>query len=1264
MKTNRSPDQLLSMHFRNSRSLPLLFLLISLLLTPFLEARKPRPKNVDLTQGGKPHDKSIFNVGPTGLRGWAFHLGVDTSESRQILVQEVAEKSPADGIFKVGDVILGVNGRGKQPTKFSSDARKSMAEAITEAEARDPANLNLLRWRAGSTEAVELKLETLGSYSATAPYACPKSEKILGKGLEALYQANDPGTWNLGILVFLAADNPHNPNNDKYQAKAKEWAHNMILEEEEIADLKSDRLRNQGKTAWNHSYYLVTLGEYYLKTRDQLIYPTLEAYAICFAKNQSWFGTTGHKYSDKRPDGGNNGPISGYGAINGSGVAGFYGMVLAERAGVKAPELRSAIRRSENFFASFRDKSGIPYGEHSYGTGGGMYDMNGKNSTAALAFSLLDDRKKEAKFFGRMAMASSADREHSHAGPFFNYVWPALGAAALGKKPASHYLKRTLWLNDLDRRWDGKIVHSHYGHSPKYRNFSAEITTLLTYALPLRQIIMTGRAQDPSLKLSASDYASTVAAEDFKPSKANPDQLIEALKSWSPVVRSKTLKELKKRYERSDDKKVIIPKLHALLKDPTADRIQKASACLAVGMVADDTSSNLLAEKLLDRDSYVRFAAAYGLRYVSTESKMKHLNTILEVTAKTIKPIFPIDDDDPLQFAHHQLAMLLFYDGNAYGPKGVLAKSIKGVDRKLLWPAVRAVAKTPAGQGRSTVGSIYKQLTQDEVVELADAIIESVRLSAPADAMFAKGVRARGVDALEKYGFAEGIALGTAIGDRDSKHAAKVLGKYGAAALDGEMDVLQFLLYKRATRGVDYNATLKAIMNDSKPRKLALLKEIRSITPSSSTLQQPTKALGLTVDGVNHAITQERTLYTWSQVYGPDSVDFSPNATAGSKNTTATFRNRKPGKYQFKVTMTDELGYSSTNEVVEVTYLDRNGKLPASNQPPLAKAITVFAESGVATLIELNGEDPEGEDLAFLIVEQPRHGQIKGTGKHLRYTSNYGYEGDDSFSYRVIDGQGIETLSNVSIRVTKEGVGASVYEPFDYPLGLLDKLPTKGLGLKGKWRAENKKYMMTSGSYAYPALPSKGNKIQSPAWGRSARAICAIREDVLGRDQLLKDGGELWFSFYVGMVGVNRTNGVMSLGLMHQKDSAKASVGVELRRSQLMATINDLSGTSEMPSRGGEMTMPSEKPHLIVGRAQWGKTSEDEDTVEIFRVIDLEKFGPTLLKNPVSIQKGKIDQSLLDSIYFVYSEKFVIDEIRVGVNFKSVLLGTIEQTEE
>ena len=145
----------------------------------------------DLTQSSTVDRTRTYNLGATGLRGWIYTRpanffescqGRTTTASRQILVTHVGAKSPADGVMKVDDVILGAGGK-----PFTDDARKSIAYAIQEAEKETNGGiLKLTRWRAGKTEEVQLKLRVMGTYSDTAPYNCPKSKRILDEACKVL----------------------------------------------------------------------------------------------------------------------------------------------------------------------------------------------------------------------------------------------------------------------------------------------------------------------------------------------------------------------------------------------------------------------------------------------------------------------------------------------------------------------------------------------------------------------------------------------------------------------------------------------------------------------------------------------------------------------------------------------------------------------------------------------------------------------------------------------------------------------------------------------------------------------------------------------------------------------------------------------------------------------------------------------------------------------------------------------------------------------
>src|SRR4051812_30963123 len=159
---------------------PTTLLCAILLALPLVGRGAEKPPMPDFTKGDKPSEVHDWTLGPTGARGWIFTANGHSRDARQILVTEVAKGSPVDGMLDVGDVILGVDGK-----NFSGDARVQFANAIAAAES-EKGTLRLLRWRAGKPETVEVKLAVLGSYSATAPYACAKSKRIFELGCASL----------------------------------------------------------------------------------------------------------------------------------------------------------------------------------------------------------------------------------------------------------------------------------------------------------------------------------------------------------------------------------------------------------------------------------------------------------------------------------------------------------------------------------------------------------------------------------------------------------------------------------------------------------------------------------------------------------------------------------------------------------------------------------------------------------------------------------------------------------------------------------------------------------------------------------------------------------------------------------------------------------------------------------------------------------------------------------------------------------------------
>jgi hypothetical protein len=970
----------------------------------------------DLTAGGVPNNTRTTNLGPTGMRGWVYHvnsggISANTGESRQIQVTAVDNGSPAHGVLAANDVILGANGTGADPAPFSSDARKSLALAIADAEARSPAMLKLLRWRSGTTTTVEITLRTMGAYSATAPYNCPKSSLILTEGAQWVFNNETSGRYSFGALSLLATGNA------AYATKVRNEARAKVPGASTRAQMMSDTRDATSMITWERGHTLVFLAEYYLAsgdspaTRDAQVLPGIEAYAVNIAKNSSLFGTVGHIFAEKFSDGSPNGPMGGvYGPVNSSGMPCFLGLLLARECGITHPSIQPAIDRASLFFASYTGRGAIPYGEHEPAY---SHEGNGRSGLAALIFALEDTRVDAGKFFAKMATAAPSERENGHTGSFFNYLWAPLGAAAGGEAAAAEHFKRISWHLDLCRRWNGAFVYDCLnGEGPNsgatYNDFRMSTAALLVYALPLRQLHITGRGHDPERFLSAADVADAAAADDYSVAAGTTTQLIADTGNWSPKIRRLAAIELKARGVSTAQRE----QLQAIAANSTLPAHARAGACDALGRIANSASATVLASLLKDPENYVRYASAEALRYLSTSARQSVLTQVLEATVETAKPWQPIDAEDPLQFAHGRLAVLLFYGGSAYGPKGIIWNNLSGVDRNLLYPAIRAVAASPLGFTRNNLQWTYPLLSEADMRGVAGAVVDSVREVAPSDKMFASTVRQKGFDLLEKFNVAEGVPSGLKYmveanaGDRTA--ALQTLKRYAASytTVTPEPDVIAAVTpFLNATGGnAEQNASVKlaaqdvlnAIAADTNPRTLVPFKAITSVVADQPQLTLPANSTVLRVSSYDHA--QGDTIFTWRKLSGPGEVTFTPNASADAATSNVRFDNAA-GIYQFEVRMSDSRRLTEAYGTVSIILANASGTLPPMPNPATFATAPVSISDSAIHMTATTGSSPNGPvQYLFTEVSGNPGGTSSGwqsspayTDTGLNPTTNYRY---------------------------------------------------------------------------------------------------------------------------------------------------------------------------------------------------------------------------------------------------------------------------------
>lgn len=741
--------------------------------TTLVAADAVPPHNPDLTWDGTPDGSHDWTLGPTGARGWMFGRGGQTAEARQILVTAVAQGSPAAGVLQVGDVILGVDDH-----RFHDDARILFALAITAAETEQGGGrLRLIRWREGEVQTVEIRLAVMGAYSDTAPFYCEKSRRVFERACDAIARrglqdvsiANDMN----GLALLASGKQEYRPALQAYAQK--------------VAALQLDSFQT-----WNYGYANMFLAEYILATGDRSVFDGMRRIALESAEGQSRVGTWGHRFA--LPSGG----LNGYGCMNMPGLSLTISMVLAREAGVEDPALDRAIAKSAAFLRWYVHKGAPPYGDHEPWPG---HEDNGKSAAAAVLFDLLGDREA-TEFFAKMSAAAYSERERGHTGNYFNVLWALPGVARGGPIATGAYFKEHSWYYDLARGWDGSVAYqgSPVGEEEHnvYTDWDCTGSYLLAYALTPKSLYLTGkrgfcttplnRAQADEVVAAGRDYFRVDGQNGYD--QRSTKHLLAGLSSWSPTVRSRSAESLQRR--NAD----VVPELIRMLAG--TDRDARYGACQALGRLgpAADSAAPQLRALLKDADPWLQSLAAWSLTSLSPAERQASVPELLVMAAQP-------NPADPRGIAQRYASMALFhpYPGKRE-PQSLLAESLDGVDRELLYRAMQAVLKNEDPSARNTVAVLYGKLSDADLVALLPAIIQAIEELAPSNEMFADGVRLAGVDLLSRLRIREGMPLCVKVIDpgrwADERRLPTCLGylaRYGAQA----KAVVPQLLAARAT---------------------------------------------------------------------------------------------------------------------------------------------------------------------------------------------------------------------------------------------------------------------------------------------------------------------------------------------------------------------------------------------------------------------------------------------------------------------------------
>ena len=98
----------------------------------------------------------------------------------------------------------------------------------------------------------------------------------------------------------------------------------------------------------------------------------------------------------------------------------------------------------------------------------------------------------------------------------------------------------------------------------------------------------------------------------------------------------------------------------------------------------------------------------------------------------------------------------------------------------------------------------------------------------------------------------------------------------------------------------------------------------------------------------------------------------------------------------------------------------------SSNEAPVAENQQVTTKMNRSVEITLEASDPNGDPLIFICVDLPSNGTLSGCDdgdEYVTYTPDNQFTGNDSFTFKVNDGELDSNVATVTVRVSRGAGG-------------------------------------------------------------------------------------------------------------------------------------------------------------------------------------------------------------------------------------------------
>ena len=495
----------------------------AILCLTFLSIAGRLPAQVDYQDMNTPWGQRADSGPDEAVPGWFYNLGITglraqlvKDQPKALLVKYVFADSPASGHVEIGDVIIGAGGQsfreahrnGYGESVFGADGPVSELAIVLEECQSNEANGKLpLTTRRGS-EVKEVVLDIgnkYGTYAATYPGTCAKSDKILAELLKYLVEHQskdgsfgDPVHNTFAPLALLASGDPsYLPAvalNARYHCR----------------ETRANENRYFDLINWTYMSAAIVVSEYHLATGEKWVLPELQEIYDHLAKAQYLYMSqinpkAKKSHPDSYPKGpenshggwGHNPGFEGYGPIAMLTGQGALAYSLMHRCGLKID--REKHDAAYTFLKKGTGQNGyVWYGDEVGGGPEGWADM-GRTGASAIANFLSPyaepDYRERAQKHAKVIGKHPQSFPDTHGSPPMGMAYTAL-AANLESDSFRRLMDSNRWWFTMAQCTDGSFYYQpnrdNAGYGSDARMTASSIVAFV-FTIPKHSLVITGK---------------------------------------------------------------------------------------------------------------------------------------------------------------------------------------------------------------------------------------------------------------------------------------------------------------------------------------------------------------------------------------------------------------------------------------------------------------------------------------------------------------------------------------------------------------------------------------------------------------------------------------------------------------------------------------------------------------------------------------------------------------------------------------------------